>query len=116
MALLEPLADAAAGTPRARVPGRYPAVRRDLAFFVPRTVSHGQVQQSLTDAAGETLAAIELFDVYEGPGTPQGMKSLAFALAYQHPARTLAEAEVMETQERMVAAVTRECGGQLRER
>ena len=115
VALLEPLVEAVTRTPRARVPGRFPPVRRDLAFFVPRAVTHAQVQGSLTGAAGGTLSSIELFDVYEGPGTPPGMKSLAFAVQLQTPERTLAESEVLELQSRMVAAVARECGGQLRE-
>jgi phenylalanyl-tRNA synthetase beta chain len=115
VALLEPLAEAVTRTPRARVPGRFPPVRRDLAFFVPRNVTHAQVQGSLSGAAGGMLSSIELFDVYEGPGTPQGMKSLAFAVQFQTPDRTLAETEVLELQTRMVAAVARDCGGQLRE-
>jgi len=115
VALLEPLAEAVTRTPRAQVPGRFPPVRRDLAFFVPRGVTHAQVQDSLSGAAGETLSSIDLFDVYEGPGTPQGMKSLAFAVQLQTPDRTLTEAEVLELQTRMVTAVARDCGGQLRE-
>ena len=114
--LLGPLAPAASATPRAKVPGRFPPVRRDLAFFIPRNVTHAQVVQALVGAAGETLSAWDLFDVYEGPGTPEGMKSLAFAMQFQHAERTLTEAEVTESQDRMVAAVAQGCGGSLRER
>ncbi len=116
VALLEPLAEGASAVIRARVPGRYPPVRRDLAFFVPRGTTHGKVESTLTGTAGELLAAIELFDVYEGPGTPAGMKSLAYALQFQHAERTLTEAEITELQTRMVTAVVQGCGGQLRER
>jgi phenylalanyl-tRNA synthetase beta chain len=62
------------------------------------------------------LSSIALFDVYDGPGTPQGLKSLAYTIQFQHAGRTLTEAEVHELQTRMVAAVARECGGRLRER
>lgn len=116
VALLEPLVEAASATPRAKVPGRFPSVRRDLAFFVPRATTHARLHECLGGAAGEVLRSIELFDVYEGPGTPEGMKSLAYALEFQHAERTLAESEVQEIQARMVAAVARDCGGQLRER
>jgi phenylalanyl-tRNA synthetase beta chain len=112
--LLEPLSQGVSATPRAKVPGRFPPVRRDLAFFIPRVVTHSQVEQALVGAAGGTLSAWELFDVYEGPGTPEGMKSLAFALQFQHAERTLTEAEVSESQARMVAAVEQGCGGSLR--
>jgi phenylalanyl-tRNA synthetase beta chain len=116
VALLDPLVGAATKPVRSRVPDRFPPMRRDLAFFVPRAVTHASVEKSITGAAGETLRSMELFDVYDGPGTPQGMKSLAFALQFQHAERTLTEHEVQELQARMVAAVAQECGGQLRER
>ena len=116
IALLEPLTERLTATTRAKVPGRFPAVRRDFAFFVPRAVPQTQVAQCLSGAAGGTLGSLELFDIYEGPGTPVGMKSLAYALRFQHAERTLTEAEVTDLQSRMVAAVAKDCGGQLRER
>lgn len=116
VALLEPLAEGASAVVRARVPGRFPPVRRDLAFFVPRATAHATIEQSLAGTAGDLLRSIELFDVYEGPGTPEGMKSLAYALQFQHAERTLTEAEVTDLQSRMVNAVAQGCGGRLRER
>jgi phenylalanyl-tRNA synthetase beta chain len=62
------------------------------------------------------LSDIEVFDIYTGPGTPEGMKSLAFAIRWLHPERTLTEAEVQGIQDRMTAAVAEHCGGRLRER
>jgi len=114
--LLDPLSGGVTTTPRARVPGRFPPVRRDLAFFVPRAVTHAQVEDALVGSAGGTLTALDLFDVYEGPGTPEGMKSLAFAAQFVDAERTLTEVEVNEIQGRMVAAVAQRCGGALRER
>ena len=114
--LLDPLFRGAAAARRAALPGRFPPVSRDLAFFVPAACTHRQVEQVLARVAGERLAAIELFDVYAGPGTPEGMKSLAYALRFEHPERTLQEPEVQAIQDRMVAAVAKECGGRLRER
>ena len=98
------------------LPGRFPPARRDLAFFVPESTTHRQLERTLAGAAGTWLSSIELFDVYAGPGTPQGMKSLAFALQFQHPERTLTESEVQAIQDQMVAAVAKDCGGRLRER
>lgn len=105
-----------AGPARVTLPGRFPPVSRDLAFFVPVTCTHRELEAALVAAAGERLAAIELFDVYAGPGTPEGMKSLAYALRFGHPERTLQETEVQAIQDRMVATVARECDGRLRER
>jgi phenylalanyl-tRNA synthetase beta subunit len=44
------------------------------------------------------------------------MKSLAYALQFQHPERTLAESEVQTVQDQMSAAVADQCGGRLREK
>ena len=60
------------------------------------------------------LASVELFDVYRKDAG--GPLSLAYALQFQHPERTLAEAEIQEIQDRMVAAVTQDLGGRLRTR
>jgi phenylalanyl-tRNA synthetase beta chain len=113
--LLEPLTSGARSA-RLTLPGRFPPLSRDLAFFVPAACTHRELAAALVAAAGERLIAIELFDVYAGPGTPAGMKSLAYALRFGDPERTLQETEVQAIQERMVDAVARECGGRLRER
>ena len=119
---LDPLFRSVSAAPRASLPGRFPPVSRDLAFFVPVARSHREVEQVLARAAqssagaGARLASIELFDVYTGPGTPEGMRSLAYALRFEHPVRTLNEADVQAIQDRMVEAVFRECSGRLRER
>jgi len=99
-----------------RLPGRFPPLRRDVAFYVPAGTRARDVEAVLTGAAGEWLSSIELFDVYAGPGTPEGMRSLAFALQFSHPERTLTESEVQSVQDRMVEAVATQCGGRLRER
>ncbi|HTK32337.1 MAG TPA: phenylalanine--tRNA ligase subunit beta [Candidatus Saccharimonadaceae bacterium] len=108
--------DRAPTPPAMSVPDRFPPVRRDVAFFVPAAVTHHDVESALARAGGDRLQTIELFDVYAGPGTPEGMKSLAYALRFQHPERTLTESEVQAIQDRMVAALAKECGGRLRER
>jgi phenylalanyl-tRNA synthetase beta chain len=114
--LLDALSLSAAARSRVALPGRFPPVRRDLAFFVPERVTQEQLAAALRGAGGERLVSLELFDVYAGPGTPTGMRSLAFALQFQHPERTLVETEIQQVQGRMTAAATRECGARLRER
>jgi phenylalanyl-tRNA synthetase beta chain len=126
--LLEPVLQAAQAPRRTVLPSRFPPVSRDLAFFVPAACTHREVEQVLLRAArapdqapadarrGSVLTTIELFDVYAGPGTPEGMKSLAYALRFEHAERTLQESEVQALQDRMVNAVAQQCGGRLRER
>ena len=99
-----------------RLPGRFPPVRRDVAFFVPSSVPYADVERVLKREGGDWLRGLELFDVYSGTGTPDGMRSLAFALQFGHEERTLTESEVEAIQQRMAAGVARECGGRLREK
>jgi phenylalanyl-tRNA synthetase beta chain len=68
---------------------RYPPVRRDLAFVVPDDVAAGDVQRALMEAAGALLSRCVLFDVFQGGTLPAGRKSLAFALEFRSPDRTL---------------------------
>ena len=116
LVLLDSLPGRTAATTRASTPGRFPPIRRDLAYYVPESVTYGELGTVLRGAAGDLLQSLEVFDVYAGPGTPAGMKSLAFTVQFQHPERTLADSEVQTVQDRMSAAVARECGGRLRER
>jgi phenylalanyl-tRNA synthetase beta chain len=117
VALLEPLIEAA-GTRRVStsLPGRFPPVRRDLAFFVPEAVTHADLAATLSAAGGEWLKSLELFDVYTGDKAPVGRKSLAYALRFEHPERTLGESEIEAVQDRMTAAARTKWGAELRER
>lgn len=80
---------------------RFPPVRRDLAFVLDREVPAGEVEAALREAAGDLLDSCRLFDVFEGPPVPEGRRSLAFALEFRAPERTLTDEEV----ERAVASI-----------
>ncbi|HEY6568116.1 MAG TPA: phenylalanine--tRNA ligase subunit beta [Actinomycetota bacterium] len=82
---------------------RFPPVRRDLAYIVSDEVAAGDVQTSLTDAAGELLTRCVLFDVFQGDPLAPGTKSLAFSLEFRSSDRTLSGEET----EPLVEAVSR---------
>jgi phenylalanyl-tRNA synthetase beta chain len=114
MARLDSAANSVVLRPRMSLPGRFPPVRRDLAFFFPAGVRHTDVDAVLRREGGEWLVSVELFDVYRKEAA--GPLSLAYALQFQNPERTLAETEIQEIQDRMVAAVARDLAGRLRTR
>ncbi len=102
----------------ARVPAyehvpSHPPVREDLAVVVPDEVAAGQIRQAIIVAGGDLLTRAELFDVYQGPQVGAGRRSLAFALRFQAPDRTLTADELAPLRERIMQAV-REAGGELR--
>jgi phenylalanyl-tRNA synthetase beta chain len=55
-----------------------------------------------------------LFDVFEGGAIPEGRKSLAFALEFRAPDRTLTDEEVEPVVAAIVNRVRSELGGELR--
>ncbi|MEX3565566.1 phenylalanine--tRNA ligase subunit beta [Micrococcus endophyticus] len=74
----------------------YPMSTQDVALVVEEAVVAGDVRASLAEGAGELLESVELFDVYRGPGVPEGRKSLAFSLRFRAPDRTLTAEEASE--------------------
>ena len=73
---------------------RFPSVRRDIALLISDNINVSEIQQLIGKAGGELLDSSWLFDVYTGQGVENGKRSLAFALLWQHPSRTLEDAEI----------------------
>lgn len=92
----------------------YPAVLQDLAVVVDESVSAAAVQAFVAEAGGPLLQRIQLFDVYRGAPVPDGKKSLAYALTFQAPDKTLSDALVAKQVERIVQRLRRELGAELR--
>ncbi|MEA2139961.1 MAG: phenylalanyl-tRNA synthetase beta chain [Solirubrobacteraceae bacterium] len=90
-----------------------PSLRQDLAVVLPDDVAAAQVLASAREAAGELLADVNVFDVYAGEQVGEGRRSLALALSFRAPDRTLTEEDVAPARERIVVALG-ELGGELR--
>ena len=91
----------------------YPALRLDLAVTLPESVPAAQALATVRDAAGGALEDVQVFDVYTGPQVGEGRRSLALALSFRAPDRTLADEDVAPPRARIVAALA-EIGGELR--
>jgi len=91
-----------AAPPRARVRdfSLFPAALRDIALVVDAAVPAGTVQADLARVAAARAAgafaveAVDVFDLYQGAGLPEGKKSLAFSLVFRSDSRTLTDDEV----------------------
>lgn len=73
---------------------RFPSVRRDIALLISDKINVSEIQGLIEKTGGELLGSTWLFDVYTGQGVEEGKRSLAFALLWQHPSRTLEDAEI----------------------
>ncbi len=93
---------------------RFPAVRRDLAILIGQEVSAEAVQQVLRATAGQDLYELQLFDLYQGDKIQKGKKSLALGLTFQHPSRTLADADINPIIDSCIKALEAKFNAELR--
>jgi len=99
---------------RSVTPSRYPASTIDLAFVVDEPVPAGAAQRTLRAKAGDLLEDIRLFDVFRSDALGPNKKSLAFGLRFRAPDRTLTDEEVGGLRQRLIDAMAKEHGANLR--
>jgi phenylalanyl-tRNA synthetase beta chain len=88
----------------------FPVAKEDVALVVPADLPAAEVEAALREGAGEYLESIRLFDVYTGDQVEAGHKSLAFALRFRAPDRTLTEQETSAARDAAVALAVERCG------
>ena len=93
----------------------YAPVHEDLALVVDEEMPALDVQRVILKAGYPLVTDAALFDVYRGEQIEAGKKSLAFALSYQAPNRSLSEKDVTKLRKRLIKSLTNKLGAQLRE-
>lgn len=93
---------------------KYPAVSRDLALVCDEAVTVASAEAVITAAAGKLLRDVKLFDIYRGPGVPEGKKSMAFSLVLRAEDRTLTDADSDGAVRKVLAALEAKLGAVLR--
>ena len=96
-------------------PSKFPQVRRDIAILVDSEISLQTLESTIRAAAGELLADLWLFDVYQGDNVPAGQRSLAFALIWQDNAQTLSDDAIKTATDKVVQALTKQHAAKLRD-
>lgn len=86
---------------------------RDFAFLVEKTKAAGDLVKAAAGADKALITAARVFDVYEGPGVPEGFKSIAIEVVVQPREATLTDAEIEALSAKIVAAAEK-AGGKLR--
>ncbi|MFE9308575.1 phenylalanine--tRNA ligase subunit beta [Streptomyces sp. NPDC006706] len=102
-------------TPRAPRISTFPVATQDVALVVDKPVPTADVEAALREGAGELLESIRLFDLYENAEQlGEGRKSLAFALRFRAPDRTLTVDEASAARDAAVALAASRTGAVLR--
>ncbi|MDF1597420.1 MAG: phenylalanine--tRNA ligase subunit beta [Acidimicrobiia bacterium] len=108
------LAQLSAGRWQLDAPSTYPRVEFDLAFVVDESTAASALVQAATDAAGDWLEEVAVFDEFRGPSLGDGKKSIAIRLVFRAPDHTLTNEELAPHREQIIAAVIDATGGRLR--
>jgi phenylalanyl-tRNA synthetase beta chain len=99
-----PLLDASAFQPLAR----------DFAFVVASDVSAEKLIKAAKQADKALITEVSIFDVFEGGSLGEGKKSVALSVTLQPREKTLTDAEIEGVSSKIVAAVNKATGGELR--
>ncbi len=109
--VLEQAVDGALQAPRIST---FPVATQDVALVVDSGVPSDAVENALREGAGDLLESLRLFDVFTGEQLGEGKKSLAYALRFRAPDRTLTVEEASAARDTAVALAAERTGAVLR--
>lgn len=89
-------------------------VRRDYAFVVDKDVPVEKLLRAARGADKALIVDVNLFDIYEGQGVPEGQRSLAIDVMLQPTKKTLTDEDIEAVSAKIVKAVEKATGGALR--
>ena len=108
---------------RSRAPSRsppapdfsaYPVAKEDVALIVADDLPAEELAATLREGAGPLCESVRLFDVYTGQQVGEGRKSLAFALRFRAPDRTLTEKDTAAARDAAVELAVQRHGAEQR--
>ena len=111
---LEAIMAAEGGDPVYTPLPKFPAVTRDIAVVCKNEVTVGQLTDCIRRGAKGLLKNAALFDIYQGPGIPEGCKSVAFNLTLRADERSITSEEADEDVKSILELLKAELGAVLR--
>jgi len=89
-------------------------LERDFAFLVDRKVAAAAMLRAARNADKALIAAVDVFDLFEGKGVADDKKSVALRVTLQPTSKTLTDEEIEKVSAAIVAAVGKATGATLR--
>jgi phenylalanyl-tRNA synthetase beta chain len=93
---------------------RYPAIVRDLSFFIDRSVPYQEICQVVERAGVVLLESSDLVDRYAGPNIPPDQTSLTMRFVFRNAKATLQAEEADKSEEKVLKALKAAFNIQLR--
>ena len=94
---------------------RFPSVARDLALVMPETTAVGPLMSAMKKAGGKLLENIKMFDVYRGAQVEANSKSVAFSIVFRASDRTLTEAEIQKSMDKILKVCSEQYAANIRQ-
>ncbi|WP_019960732.1 phenylalanine--tRNA ligase subunit beta [Woodsholea maritima] len=88
-------------------------VRRDFAFLMDKSIPAGELLKAVKGADKALITEVNMFDVYEGQGVPEGHVSLALEVTLQPTDKTLTDKD-LEAVSAAIIKVAEKNGASLR--
>ncbi|MFA5138070.1 MAG: phenylalanine--tRNA ligase subunit beta [Elusimicrobiota bacterium] len=92
----------------------YPGSSRDLCLVVDAGLPYGAPRDRALRLGLAELKRLDIIDVFTGEGLPPGKKSLTLRLTFSRADRTLRDEEVQAAVDRVLEALRKDCGAELR--
>jgi len=96
------------------IPGKYNAVRRDIALVVDKKISVGDMVNAVKLEKMLRIVDFYPFDIYEGNGIDEDKKSVAFLILMQDTYKTLEDNDVNNLVESILQLLQNKFGAKLR--
>ncbi len=93
---------------------KYPAVSRDLALLLDKSVEFAQVESIAYQTEKKLLREVRLFDVYEGKNLPEGKKSYAVNFILQDETKTMGDKQIDAIMQKLIQNLTKQLNAELR--
>ncbi|HKK58529.1 MAG TPA: phenylalanine--tRNA ligase subunit beta [Salinivirga sp.] len=93
---------------------KFPAVRRDMALLLDKSVTFDELKQSALKAEKKLIKQVGLFDVYEGENIEEGKKSYALSFIIQDETKTLKDKQIDKLMNKLKGTFEHKFGAQLR--
>ncbi|WP_028904555.1 MULTISPECIES: phenylalanine--tRNA ligase subunit beta [unclassified Prevotella] len=93
---------------------KFPAVSRDLALLVDKSVEFAQIEQIARQTEKKLLKKVELFDVYEGDKLPADKKSYAVNFILQDEEKTMGDKQIEAIMNKLIAQLKKQLNAELR--
>ena len=93
---------------------KFPAVSRDLALLVDKSVEFAAIERVAYACEKKLLRSVVLFDVYEGKNLEAGKKSYAVNFILQDETKTMSDKQTDAIMQKIITQLEKQIGAKLR--